>query len=168
MGILTGNQKKEPLHYGEVFGVWNHLLMARGCLAKYQLLINHAGDKDLIKFMEKMIRNVIEPEMESLDALLKENGIMPPPAAQEKPIIDRNNIPPGARFSDMEIASCVSHDIALALVECSKIIGLSHREDIAVFFTKHHQQLALFGGQLLKINKDKAWLVMPPLHGDLS
>lgn len=26
MGILTGKQKLEPMHYGEVFGIWKHLL----------------------------------------------------------------------------------------------------------------------------------------------
>lgn len=165
MGILTGNQKKEPLHYGEVFSVWTHLLMARGCLAKYQLLMNHAGDKDLIKFMKKMINTIIEPEITNLDTLLKDNGIMPPLGSQERPKIERDDIPAGARFTDMEIATCVSHDIALALVECSKIISLSYREDIAMLFAKHHQQLVIFGGQLLKLEKEKGWLVIPPLHG---
>jgi hypothetical protein len=90
---------------------------------------------------------------------------MPPPAPQERPQIDSSQIPVGARFSDMEIASCVSHDIAIALVECSQIIGISYREDIAMLFAKHHQQLVILGGKLLKLNKKNAWLAIPPMHG---
>lgn len=26
MGILSGNPKNEPLHYGEVFGIWSFYL----------------------------------------------------------------------------------------------------------------------------------------------
>ncbi len=166
MGLLSGNQKLEPMHYGEVFSVWKHLLMAKGCVAKYQFLINHAGDKDLKKYMKNMITKVIRPEIDTLDKLLKENGVMPPPAPQERPEIDGEDIPVGARFSDMEIANCVSHDIALALVECSQIIGLSYREDVALIFAQHHQQLVKQGGQLLKLNKEKGWLVIPPLHAN--
>lgn len=36
MGILSGNPKKEPLHYGEVFGTWSYLLAAKGLIAGYQ------------------------------------------------------------------------------------------------------------------------------------
>jgi hypothetical protein len=29
MGILSGNPKEEPLHYGEVFSAWNYSFSAR-------------------------------------------------------------------------------------------------------------------------------------------
>lgn len=164
MGIISGKQKLEPLHSGEVFLIWKHLLMAKGCIAKYQFLINHACDQDLIKFMQDMIEGTVRPEVASLENLLKDNGIMPPPAPPERPGLDSADIPVGSRFSDMEIATCVSHDIAMAMVECSQIIGVSYREDIGLLFAKHQQELVKLGGKLLKLNKAKGWLVMPPLH----
>lgn len=166
MGVLTGDQKKEPMHYGEIFLGWTHLLRAKGCLAKYQLLINHGEDKDLTEFINSMINEVIKPEIEKGDKLFKDNGIMPPPAPPEKAKVEAEKIPPGARFTDQEIATCVSHDIAIGLVECSKIIGISYREDIAMMFAKHHGQLVIFGGRLLKLIKEKGWLVLPPLHNE--
>ncbi|OQP08190.1 hypothetical protein B1691_16515 [Geobacillus sp. 47C-IIb] len=52
MGILSGNPKEEPMHYGEVFGVWSYLLTAKGLLSGYQTLLNHTGDEDLKHFIE--------------------------------------------------------------------------------------------------------------------
>jgi hypothetical protein len=47
LGILSGNPKDEPLHDGEVFGVWSFITANNGLLSVYQAFINHAGDKDL-------------------------------------------------------------------------------------------------------------------------
>ena len=47
MGILSGRPQNEPLHYGEVFGLWSSLLAAKGALDTYQVFINHTGDQDL-------------------------------------------------------------------------------------------------------------------------
>jgi hypothetical protein len=35
MGILSGNPKDEPLHYGEVFGLWSAILVAKAALDGY-------------------------------------------------------------------------------------------------------------------------------------
>lgn len=50
MGVLSGNPQHEPMHYGEVFGIWSYLAAAQGAIAGYQVLINHTGDEDLKKF----------------------------------------------------------------------------------------------------------------------
>lgn len=49
MGILTGNPKDEPLHYGEVFNIWTSLAAGYSMIAGYQTFYNHAGDHDLKK-----------------------------------------------------------------------------------------------------------------------
>jgi len=33
MGMLSGNSKDEPMHYGEVFSTWSFLLTAKGAIA---------------------------------------------------------------------------------------------------------------------------------------
>lgn len=38
------------------------------------------------------------------------------------------------------------------------------REDIAMMFGRFHMQKATFGAKLLRMNKEKGWLVPPPLH----
>ena len=55
MGILSGNPQNEPMHYGEVFGAWSYLSVAKGLHAGYQTFANHTGDNDLKKLIEETI-----------------------------------------------------------------------------------------------------------------
>ncbi len=164
MGILSGNPKEEPLHYGEVFSVWSHLLAAKGMVSAYQTLLNHTGDEDLRKLLEDILENGLKMEIEEIEIVLKENGVGLPPAPPERPNACLENIPPGARFTDPEIAAKVSADIAAGLVTCSTIIGQSIREDIATMYGQFHMKKAQFGAKALRLNKEKGWLVPPPLH----
>jgi hypothetical protein len=163
MGILSGNPKDEPLHYGEVFGTWSYLMTAKGMIAGYQTMKNHAGDEDLNKFIDDAIQNGLQ-EVKQLEELLKENGVGLPPSPPERPNACIEDIPVGARFQDPEISASISIDIAGGLVACSQVIGQSIREDIAMMFGQFHVQKAALGGKLLRLNKEKGWLIPPPLH----
>jgi hypothetical protein len=83
LGILSGNPKEEPLHYGEVFGIWTNLATNNGLIAAYRTFINHTGDEDLEK-------------------ILKVNGNGLPPAPPERPVARLKDIPVGARFTTLE------------------------------------------------------------------
>ncbi|MDF2680502.1 MAG: hypothetical protein K0R47_1692 [Brevibacillus sp.] len=163
MGILSGNPQNEPMHYGEVFGVWGYLSTTKGLLVGYQTFINHTGDKDLKGFLEDLTRNM-KTEIEQIENLLKANGIAPPPSPPERPVASLESIPVGARFNDPEIAARVATDLAAGLVACSQIIGQCIREDIAMMFAQLHTAKAQAGARLLRISKEKGWLVPPPLH----
>lgn len=163
MGILSDNPQNEPMHYGEVFSVWSYLLGAKGYIAEYQTKMNHTGDTDLRKFLEDSIQTT-KQEIEQVENLLKVNGIGLPPSPPEKPAASIESIPVGARFNDPEIAASVSKDIATGLVTCSQIMGQSIREDIGMIFGQFHVSKAQFGVRILRINKEKGWLIPPPLH----
>ncbi|WP_421384926.1 DUF3231 family protein [Bacillus salacetis] len=163
MGILSGNPKDEPMHYGEVFGTWSFLMAAKGMVAGYQTLKNHAGDEDLNKFLDELIQNGNQ-EIKQVEELLKENGVGLPPTPPERPNACVEDIPVGARFQDPEIAASLTRDIAGGLVACSQAIALCIREDIAMMFGQFHMQKAALGGKLLRLNKEKGWLIPPPLH----
>ena len=163
MGILSGNPQNEPMHYGEVFGLWNYLLITKGLHVAHQTFINHTGDQELKQFLEDLTQNS-KQEIQQIENLLKANGIAPPPSPPERPIASLESIPAGARFNDPEIAAGVSKDLAAGLVACSQIIGQSIREDIAMMFSQIHNTKAQYGARLLRINKEKGWLVPPPLH----
>lgn len=163
MGILSGNPTDEPMHYGEVFSTWSFVLSAKGAIAGYQTHINHAGDKDLRKLLEEVIKGG-QQEIQEIEKLLKANGIGLPPAPPERPNANLDDIPTGARFTDPEIAAMLSANSAAGLIACSTIIGQSIREDIAMMFGQFHVQKAALGAKVLKLNKDKGWLIPPPLH----
>jgi hypothetical protein len=163
MGILSGNPKEEPLHYGEVFDLWSSVLAGNAMIAGYQTLINHAGDDDLKKLLAEAI-NLGKQETKQVEELLKENGIGLPPASPEPPEACLEDIPVGARVPDPAIAATLSADIAASLVLCSQVIGKSIREDVAMMFGQFHNQKAVLGAKVLRLNKEKGWLIPPPLH----
>lgn len=164
MGILGGNPKNDPMHYGEVFGIWTYLAGAQGAIAGYQVFINHTGDEDLKKFLVDLVENDIRPEVETLKELLKVNGVPLPPAPPERAVASIEDIPPGARINDVEIAVNVSTDIAAGLVACSQAMGQSLREDIGLMFGQFHMKKAQAGAALLRLSKKKGWVSPPPLH----
>lgn len=164
MGILSGNPKEEPMHYGEVFAVWSALSMAKAQVVAYEILYNHAGDKDLKKFIEDVIRNTAKPAVEEIESLLKANGVGMPPSPPERPEARRDDIPVGAHIMDPEIAATISKDIAQGLIADSGVIGLSIREDIAFMFVQFHTKKVQMGAKLLQMIKEKGWLIHPPLH----
>lgn len=164
MGILGGNQKEEPLHYGEVSGIWQYVSGAKGMMAAYQTFMNHTGDKELKNFIQDKINNGMKPQIEEMETVLKENGIALPPAPPERPEAQLEAIPVGARFNDPEIAFSISKNIGTGLVALSQLMGQCTREDIAIMCGRFHADKAQFGLRLLKLQKEKGWLVPPPLH----
>lgn len=163
MGILSGNPKDEPLHYGEVFGIWSFLLANNGKIAAYQTFLNHTGDNDLKKLIEESILGM-KAENQQIEEVLKENGIALPPSPPERPVAQIEDIPAGARFADPEISAGISMDASLGLVACSQVIGQCIREDIGMMFGQFHVNRAQFGAKMLRLNKEKGWLIPPPLH----
>lgn len=69
VGILNGNPKDQPLHYGKVFDVWSFSMKAKGCISVYRAYQYHAGDKDLKKILGDLI-NQAELESEECDQIL--------------------------------------------------------------------------------------------------
>ncbi|MUK88640.1 DUF3231 family protein [Ornithinibacillus sp. L9] len=163
MGILSGNPTEEPMHYGEVYGVWSALHAKKAMVVGYQTLRNHAGDQDLVKLIDEAI-DLSNLQMQEMETLLKENGVGLPPTPPERPKADLEDIPTGARAMDNEIAATLSADVAAGLITCSTIIGQCIREDIATMFGQFHTQKATFASKVLRLIKEKGWLVPPPLH----
>ncbi|WP_042199411.1 DUF3231 family protein [Paenibacillus camerounensis] len=162
-GVLNGNPKDEPLHYGEIYDLWQFSASAKMALSAYQAFHYHAGDRDLKKMIDECIDQVYL-EIKECDKLLKLHGFTPPPVLPDRPSVKLEEIPAGARFSDPEIAAALSTSTAAGLVTCSQAMGMSIREDLGAMYKKFHNQMAALGLELLKLNKKKGWLVTPPLQ----
>ncbi|RPF53197.1 DUF3231 family protein [Aquisalibacillus elongatus] len=163
MGILTGYQKKQPLHYGEVYGMWSYLMAAQGFHSMLQTYSNHTGDKDLKKLIEELIQGV-KTEIDEVQEVLKENGVGLPPAPAEKPLASLEDIPTGAKIADPEISASISKDLGEGLIACTTIVTQSTRDDIAMLFGQYHMNKAQVAAKALRLNKEKGWLITPPLH----
>ena len=70
----------------------SYLLAAQGAIASHQVFMNHTGDEDLKKFLEGLIENDMNSEIEELKALLKVNGVALPPAPPERPVASIEDI----------------------------------------------------------------------------
>jgi hypothetical protein len=163
MGIFSGNPVNEPMHYGEVIAVWSYLASKNSMIAGYQTLINHTGDEDLKSLLEDMVRTA-KQEKEQVEKVLKVNGIALPPAPPERPDAVLETIPPGARFNDPEISAMASRDLGVGLVACSQAMSQCVREDIGLMFGQFHVSKTQFLARMLRLNKEKGWLIVPPLH----
>ena len=163
MGILSGNPKDNPLHYGEVFSLWNSLSVTKAGVDIFQVYINHTGDKDLKKFLKQVIDNTMMPAIKDLEEILLQNDIAVPPTPAERPEADVEQIPVGARLQDVQIAYLVSADIAAGLASCGVAISQSIREDVGLLFAQFSAKKVKEGAALLELMKDKGWLVTPPL-----
>ncbi|CAM5245830.1 hypothetical protein LSPH24S_01269 [Lysinibacillus sphaericus] len=73
MGILSGNPKDEPLHYGEVFSVWTNLAADYGLIAGYQTFYNHTGDEDSFAKLLKDIIQVLRDEVKHVRKNIERN-----------------------------------------------------------------------------------------------
>ncbi|WP_458353331.1 DUF3231 family protein [Peribacillus frigoritolerans] len=147
--------KDEPMHYGEVFGTWAFLTTTKGLIACHQTMLNHTGGI-----------NQGKQENDQLESLLKENYVGLPPSPPERPKANLEDIPVGARLQDPEISASVSIDINAGLVACSQMMGQCIREDITQMFAQFHSNKAALGADFLRLNKEKGWLVPPPLHSN--
>jgi hypothetical protein len=163
MGILSGNPKDEPMHYGEIYAVWLNSTKAKGAVSVYQAYQYHAGDKDLKKILSDLIDQA-KLEINECDTLLTQNGITPSPSLPERPEVNIADIPIGARLTDQEISALISVDTFMGLTACSQIISNSIREDICALYMKYHTTTAAIGLKILRMNKEKGWLIPPPLQ----
>lgn len=163
MGILSGNPKEEPLHYGEVYALWTNLVINNGLIAAYQTFYNHAGDDELKQLIEEYYK-AMEEENKQIEKILKVNSVGLPPASPARADARLEDIPVGARFNDPEIGAALAMDSAAGLVACSKVMGESIREDIAMLYGQFHIAKTQIGAKILRLNKSKGWLVSPPLH----
>ncbi|MNY68401.1 hypothetical protein D3C86_2061570 [compost metagenome] len=58
----------------------------------------------------------------------------------------------------------IAADTSMGLVACSQIMGMSIREDIGTLFAKYHATKAALGLKILRMSKEKGWLIPPPLQ----
>lgn len=163
MGIISGNSKEEPLHYGEVIGCWAYIGANKGLISGYEAFINHAGGNDLINLLKEAVDTMRE-ENKKIEKVLKENGITPPPSLPKRGVASATEIPMGARFMDPEISGALSINLGQGLVSCSQVIGQCLQVDIAMMFGKFLADKMAFGLKLLNMNKEKGWIIPPPLH----
>lgn len=162
---MAAKQTKEhPFHSGEVYHLWNYLYDTKHLLVFLQVWINHCGDEELKNYLEDLTESCIVQEEENVEGILKDAGIRLPPAPPDRPHVEVEDIPAGARLNDTEIFFIVQHVLMQQRATSSFITGISIREDIRSMFGEFHSQQEEYEEKLLALAKEKGWLVMPPIN----
>lgn len=159
-----GELEEEPLNHGEVFAIWRYLTFVNGALIEYQTFLNHVGDKDLKAYLDEITSGPIRYLIREFEAILKAKGIALPPAPPEKPFTSFDTIPEGARVGDREIVAAIFRNISFALMILSQVIPLCTHEDLKNVFSEIFIMMKNYDAIILKMRKDKGWLLQPPLH----
>ncbi len=162
--MLNQNQQTEPYHSGEIYHLWDFLLTTKEYLVTLQVLNNHAGDKDLKDLLDDLTENGYTPEEEQVESILSNAGIRLPPAPPDRPNVNVEDIPAGARFNDPEIASLVQKELLNGKMICSYIMGICVHEDIKSLFGEFHTLKEEYDVKLANIRKEKGWVVPPPIN----
>lgn len=142
-------------------------MAVKAMIAFHQTLQNHAGDKDLQKLLGQFIEQG-QQESKQFEGLLLEIGVGLPPTPPERPKASVEEIPAGARVLDNEIGMSLLADVGAGLIACSSMMAQCIREDIAIMFGQIHTEKATLAAKTLRLNKEKGWLVPPPLHIQLE
>lgn len=164
MGIINNKANNEPFHSGEVYHLWAYLYSTKNLLVTMQVFINHAGDHDLKAYIEDLVESCLTQEGQQIEAILKEAGIRLPPAPPDRPHVEIEDIPAGARFHDPEIAILVQNEIITGRIQCSYITGIAIREDIRDMFGEFYSQKHEYEQKVINLSKEKGWLVIPPTN----
>lgn len=164
MAILNNKTAEEPFHSGEVYHLWAYLYNCKNVLVTMQVFINHSGDYDLKAYVEDLVESCLTQEGQQVEAILKEAGIRLPPAPPDRPTVEVEDIPAGARFHDPEIAILVQNELMTGRMQCSYVTGIAIREDIRSMFGEFHSQKEEYEQKIINLSKEKGWLVIPPTN----
>lgn len=164
MAISEVKNHAEAFHSGEVYNLWSYLYDTKAYTVTLQILINHTEDEALGDFLDDLLENGVEEEEQQVEAILKEAGIRLPPAPPNRPNVEVQDIPAGARFHDPEIAHFVHKELMAGKLMCTYMMGISVQEDIRTLFSEFHTQKAESDLKLATISKEKGWIVPPPIN----
>lgn len=161
--IKTATEPDHPLHAGEVFQVWTLYVAVTESRIICQLLANHTNDADLKETIEHFTAEVEEPMIAKLKDFLIHEGVGIPPGTGDKPRADEREIPPGAKFTDAEIANLLVVKIEGMLTTCHMGLAQSLRDDLGAMLLVMYQHLAAQGFNLKKLMQQRGWVRTPPL-----
>ncbi|WP_350342720.1 DUF3231 family protein [Proteinivorax tanatarense] len=151
----------DPLNVMEATVLWESAMTMKFTINANKVMLNHAKDDDLQKYLSTKIQKVDTPILEQMEKMLEQEGISLENSFSSKPSI-KSELPAGAFYEDIEIAQYLTGEIKGGLMGLSGAMASFVREDIAAEFAKFHSQCVDSGRKLLKLMKKKDWLIVPP------
>jgi len=159
----SATQPTHPLHAGEVSIAWALYVGVSEARVICLLLLNHTNDTDLKEMIEHIIADLEEPLIKRTKDFLVHEGVGIPPATGDKPRANEAQIPPGAKYTDAEIANLLVVKLEGMLNTCNFGIGQSVRDDVGALLLMAYQHVCAQGFTLKKLMQQRGWLRTPPM-----
>lgn len=153
-----------PLHEGEAFGLWTYYEAVAQTRSHLLILLNHTDDEELKELMEHFIADVLEPQIGQVKGKLLHEGISLPNVSRDRPKADPSQIPPGARFSNDDIAQVLVARVQGLLSLCQAGLNQSLRDEVGQMFYNFQNHVLLQGVSLKGMMRKRRWLRVPPPH----
>jgi hypothetical protein len=163
MKTLIDDEPKPPLNTVEVSDCWLYLAFLENAVGPSQIALNTTTDEELSSALHEEL-NLIEMQLKELKQFMINEGVPLPTASVQKPKCESNEIPPGAKHTDQEIANELSLKIATATVSCASIAAQSIRNDVALMFTRFLGQKLTYGSNLKTLMRNRGWILIPPSY----
>lgn len=160
IGALTKPQR--PMHAGEVMGAWTAILALSEGRSMLEGLLHHIQDAELKRFVEQYVADFDTPWIDRFREFMLARGIPLPEQSPEKPRVIQGEVPPGARFSDAEVAQLMASKIVggLQIIHQSSVQCL--RYDLGVMLVELHAATYKQAFVLREMMDRRGWLQIPP------
>ncbi|MGP4080468.1 DUF3231 family protein [Pseudalkalibacillus sp. R45] len=160
---LVDNEPKNPLHVGEVMGIWTYLTVINEAIRYEEIALNTTTDNE-VKNLLIDAKKLCESQSQKLSNFMEKEGIPLPLTQPKKPISDSNEVPLGTKLTDDEIANGVSLKIVTAATECAIANSQTIRTDVALIWTEFYTEMLTFGATTKTLLRKRGWLKVPPYY----
>ncbi|HYF75970.1 MAG TPA: DUF3231 family protein [Symbiobacteriaceae bacterium] len=162
------NKEEKPLHAGEVMHLWKIMAAFTDGHTLLLVLLNHASDTELKRYIESFTKDFEEPWMKRFTDFMQNEGIPLPPASAVHPKANHNEIPLGAKFTDGEIASVIAAKVltGTAFVQAAILDTLHYglaRMLMELELAAYRQAFVL-----RQLMEERGWMKAPPAWNQRS
>lgn len=160
--MSAATKPEKPLHVGEVMTLWAALAALQEGRVLLQGLLNHTADPELSNFLKQYLADLDQPWRKRYAEFMKEHGIPLPPIAPEKPRAEESAIPPGAKFTDSEIANAVAAKLLGGIQILQVGILQCLRYDVGNLLLSLQVEALKQAVTLRNLMEERGWLKIPP------
>ncbi|MFD1361843.1 DUF3231 family protein [Lentibacillus salinarum] len=157
------DNKKNPLHVGEVMACWTYLAFVNNIITYEEIGLNTTTEPG-IKSLFQDAMEVATSHKKELTELMHQEGVSLPSSPESKPKADPSAIPVGTKFTEDELVNTININFVAAADMCAAAASQSLRTDVGLMFLKFQSEKLALGFKAKDLMQKKGWLKTPPYY----
>ena len=163
MGIITAQQPKEKMNWGEAIGLWDIARFKITGLTIMEIFLAQAKDIDLKNSLNLGVEMLVIPHIEKIQKLLNKEGLEAPAVPQRKNLdVVGKQIEPNTLIQDDEIANDIREIYKYGLVLDMRGLSESLRDDVREIIWEILSDDYKGFDAMIKLHRKKNWLIPYP------